>query len=93
MRLDKSHTFLSKHHDIKLVATELEEPNYGRFRWKYQFLVDDNLVENKYMNYTYGGLVSNLVNFSMESETGEYIYIPLDKNALIFEDLARPWPG
>ncbi|GAA0716617.1 hypothetical protein GCM10009430_12490 [Aquimarina litoralis] len=85
MRLDISHTFSSKHNDIVLIATEYDEPNYGRFHWKYQFLINNTLVENQHMNYKYGGLFGNLNNFCLESKDGNHIFLPLEKNPLIYE--------
>ena len=91
MKLDTPHIFSSKHHHIELRALKYDEPNYGRFHWKYQFVINDKLVENRYMNYKYGGLYGNLANFCFESEDGKYVYLPLEKNALVFEPHAESY--
>ena len=87
MKLDTSHTFSSKHNNIVLIATELEEPNYGRFHWKYQFFINEVLVENQYMNYKYGGLFSELTNFCLESKDGNHIFLPIGNTPLIYEPM------
>lgn len=85
MKLDISHTFNAIHNNIKLIATEYDEPNYGRTFWKYMFFIDEKLVENEYLNYTYDGLFSDLDNFELESVDGKYVYIPQIANSVVFD--------
>lgn len=82
MKLNKSHTFKSKYHNIKLVATEFVELHYGNTMWKYEFYINDKLIENEYLNNSSGGLYPNLDNFELESPDGEYVYIPNINNIL-----------
>jgi hypothetical protein len=87
MKLDTPHTFKAIHNNIKLIATEFDEPNYGRTLWKYNFFIDDILIENKYLYYSYGGLFSDLDNFELESIDGRYIYIPQISDSIVYDTI------
>ena len=83
MKLDKSHTFKSRYHNIKLVATEFVELHYGNTMWKFKFYINDKQIENEYLDNSAGGLYPNRDKFELESPDGEYIYIPNEKNTLL----------
>ena len=90
MKLDKEHIFKAKHSDIKLVATHLDEPHPGHLMWKYQFYINDTLVENQYLKYKCAGLYPDLDHFEIESEDGRFIYLPVEKT-LIYDVLKNEY--
>ncbi|WP_417443435.1 hypothetical protein [Joostella sp.] len=82
MKLDISHTYLGKKSHTKLIATEYVEVNYGNTMWRYQFYVEDRLVDNEHMNYKHGGLYPNLDLFQFEAIDGRHVFIPNGKTLI-----------
>ncbi|TWP29236.1 hypothetical protein ETU08_08100 [Apibacter muscae] len=78
LALETSHTFQSKFHNIKLVATEFDEPLNGLTLWRFRLYRNNTIFHHKYLDYEnkFCGLPSNLENFELESAKGNYLYIP-----------------
>ncbi|WP_428223323.1 hypothetical protein [Flavobacterium sp.] len=78
LALDKSHVFQSKYHDIKLVATEFDEPHYGLTLWRFKLYCNSEIYYHEFLDYEnkFCGLPSNLENFIFESSKGDYLFIP-----------------
>ncbi len=94
MELDREHIFESKHHPIRLVATEFDEPHPGRTLWRYQFLVNGILQERPSLNYKFSGLHPDLTSFEMEDESGQFIFIPSEDSQVyeVAQDQYHPLP-
>ncbi|MCM5664449.1 hypothetical protein [Galbibacter mesophilus] len=82
MKLDMPHIYIGEKSPTKLIATEYIEANYGNTMWRYQFYVDDKLVDNKHMNYKYGGLYPNLDLYQFEAKDGRHVFIPNGKTLI-----------
>ncbi|MBP4137446.1 hypothetical protein [Flavobacterium geliluteum] len=76
MKLDSQHSYKALKSNTEILATELEELNYGRMFWKFDFLIDNKKINNSLLQSEFEGLFVNLDHFKMESENGKYIYIP-----------------
>jgi hypothetical protein len=76
MKLDSQHSYKALKSNTEILATELEELNYGRMFWKFDFLIDNQKINNSLLQCEFEGLFVNLDHFKMESENGKYIYIP-----------------
>lgn len=76
MKLDSQHSYKALKSNTEILATELEELNYGRMFWKFDFNIDNHKNNNSLLKCEFEGLFVNLDNFKMESENGKYIYIP-----------------
>ncbi|AYN03299.1 hypothetical protein [Flavobacterium sp. 140616W15] len=76
MKLDSQHLYKALKSNTEILATELEELNYGRMFWKFDFIVDNQKVNNPLLKCEFEGLFVDLNLFKMESENGKYIYIP-----------------
>ena len=44
--LNKPHTFVSKYHPIKLIATDFDEPYYGLTLWRFRLYVEDTIFHH-----------------------------------------------
>lgn len=76
MKLDSQHSYKALKSNTEILATELEELNYGRMFWKFDFLIDNQKNSNPLLECEFEGLFVDLTHFKMESENGKYIYIP-----------------
>ncbi|MGN7811952.1 hypothetical protein [Flavobacterium sp. 22076] len=76
MKLDSQHFYKALKSNTELTATELEELNYGRMFWKFDFFVNNEKIDIPLLQCEFEGLFVNLDHFKMESENGIYIYIP-----------------
>ena len=76
--LNKPHTFASKYHPIKLIATDFDEPYYGLTLWRFRLYVEDVIFHHPLLDYDnkFCGLSSILDNFVFESQKGDYVFIP-----------------
>lgn len=76
--LNKPHTFVSKYHPIKLIATDFDEPYYGLTLWRFRLYVEDAIFHHPLLDYDnkFCGLSSILDNFVFESQKGDYVFIP-----------------
>lgn len=76
--LDQPHIFQSKFNNIKLIATEFDEPFYGFTMWRFRLYINDKVCNHEYLDYENKlcGLVPNLENFVLESSNGDFIFIP-----------------
>jgi len=83
MKLDSQHFYKALKSNTEIIATELEELNYGRMFWKFDFLVNNSKIDIPLLQCEFEGLFVNLDHFKMESENGIYIYIP-KYNPIIF---------
>lgn len=84
MKLDNQHSFKGSKSNTEILATELEELNYGRMFWKFDFLVNNQKINIPLLQSEYEGLFVNLNHFEIESVNGKYIYIP-KYNPIIYE--------
>jgi len=85
--IKEGHIFKSEHHDIQLKLISLEEPNNGRMQWRFQFLVNGKLIDNRFIN-TDSYLLSNLKDYTFESIDKNYIFIPREYQSVVY-DLKR----
>lgn len=76
MKLDSQHFYKALKSNTEIIAKELEELNYGRMFWKFDFLVNNQKIDIPLLQSEFEGLFVNLDHFKMESENGIYIYIP-----------------
>lgn len=54
--------------NTEILATELEELNYGRMFWKFDFRIDNQKVNHSLLQCEFEGLFVDLTHFKMESE-------------------------
>lgn len=78
LKLDEPHIFQSKFNAIQVVATEFDEPQYGCTLWRFKVYVDNEVYNNKLLDYDnkFCGLVANLKEYNLESAEGRYVFIP-----------------
>ncbi|QYS89456.1 hypothetical protein [Flavobacterium davisii] len=78
LALDKSHIFQSNYHEIKLIATEFDEPFNGLTLWRFRLYCNNEIYNHVFLDYEnkFCGLPSNLENFIFESLKGDYLFIP-----------------
>ncbi|BAP31043.1 uncharacterized protein CHSO_2006 [Chryseobacterium sp. StRB126] len=90
LALDKPHTFESKFKNIKLIATEFDEPFYGFTLWRFRLYVDDNLLMNPLLDYEGKGcgLEADLEKFKLESGDGAFVFIPYGLITMNTHDLS-----
>lgn len=61
------------------MATEFDEPHNGHTLWRYEFYIEEQLVKNHIVGGDHTGLYPNLEHFEMESEDGNFIFIPKEE--------------
>ncbi|MGM5631023.1 hypothetical protein O2K51_08985 [Apibacter raozihei] len=78
LALDKPHIFESKFKNIKLVATEFDEPFYGYTLWRFRLYVNEKLYIHSLLDYNSKGcgLEANLEKFKLDSGDGAFVFIP-----------------